>query len=332
MPARATMNDVARLAGVSLKTVSRVVNGEPGVREDTAVRVQRAVAELRFERNDLARSLRQGAGSSTLGLVIEDLANPFYSAIAQAVEEVARERGYLLISASAREDPQRERELVTALLRRRVDALLVVPAGPDHRYIVGSGSATKMVFLDRPPAKVEADTVLLDNAAGARRGVAHLLEHGHTQVAFVGDDPGLFTARERLSGYRRALKAAGLQLRDELISVGNRSAADAERAVQRLLALAPRTRPTAIFAANNRASVGALHVLGGGQRRIALVGFDELELGALVGLTVVRSDPSRMGQRAAELAFARIAGDDAPPRRVFVRTELVPRGSGEVAA
>ena len=125
--ARATMIDVANVAGVSLKTVSRVINGEPGVRPDTVRRVLEASAGLRYERNDLAASLRHGVRSFTLGLVIEDVANPFYSSIAQAVEDSARERSTLLITASAREDPARERELVTALLRRRVDALLVVP-------------------------------------------------------------------------------------------------------------------------------------------------------------------------------------------------------------
>ena len=132
---RPTMRDVAQQAGVSLKTVSRVINAEAGVTPATAAKVTEAIDALGFERNDLARSLRQGRSSSTLGLVIEDVANPFYSAVAQAVEAVARERGFLLITASAREDAERERELVGALLRRRVDALLIVPAGPDHRYI-----------------------------------------------------------------------------------------------------------------------------------------------------------------------------------------------------
>src|ERR671914_728832 len=148
------MRDVARTAGVSLKTVSRVINDEAGVAAVTAERVGTAIAELGYERNDLARSLRHGVSSGTLGLVIEDVANPFYSAIAQAVETAARDRGLLLITASAREDPERERELVTALLRRRVDALLMVPAGPDHRYVSANGGGqARAVFLDRPPGQ-----------------------------------------------------------------------------------------------------------------------------------------------------------------------------------
>jgi LacI family transcriptional regulator len=173
------MRDVAHQAGVSLKTVSRVINEEPGVTPATAAKVTEAIDRLGFERNDLARSLRQGRSSATLGLVIEDVANPFYSAVAQAVEAAARDRGFLLITASAREDAQRERELIGALLRRRVDALLIVPAGTDHRYI---SDTARTVFLDRPPHGIAADTVLLDNLGGARRAVEHLIAHGHIRI------------------------------------------------------------------------------------------------------------------------------------------------------
>ena len=185
---------------MSLKTVSRVINAEAGVTPATAAKVTEAIDALGFERNDLARSLRQGRTSSTLGLVIEDVANPFYSAVAQAVEAVASDRGFLLITASALEDAERERELIGALLRRRVDALLIVPAGPDHRYI---SSAARTVFLDRPPQGIAADTVLLDNLGGARRAVEHLIAHGHTRIACVADTADLYTMRERLDGLPR---------------------------------------------------------------------------------------------------------------------------------
>jgi LacI family transcriptional regulator len=327
---RATMVDVAREAGVSLKTVSRVINGEPGVKPAMIERVLTASTALRYERNDLAASLRHGDRSYTLGLVIEDVANPFYSAVAQAVEESARERASLLITASAREDSAREHELVTALLRRRVDALLVVPAGPDHRYIAESGFDTRTVFLDRPPAKIKADTVLIDNAAGAKRAVAHLLDAGHTRIAFVGDDLRLYTARERLAGYRRALDGAGLSVDSQLVSVANSTSDCAGHAVAGLMRLPREQRPTAIFTGNNRCTVGALHALRARRKRTALVGFDDFELADLLGLTVVRTDPYRIGQLAAELAFARIDGDDRKPQRVVVPAVLIERGSGEI--
>jgi LacI family transcriptional regulator len=320
------MRDVAHRAGVSLKTVSRVINAEAGVAPATTERVTTAIAELGFERNDLARSLRQGRSSATLGLVIEDVANPFYSVIAQAVEAVARDRDFLLITASAREDAERERELVTALLRRRVDALLVVPAGPDHRYING-----RAVFLDRPPRGIEADTVLLDNLGGARAAVEHLLAHGHTRIGCVSDDAGLYTAAERIEGYRAALRAAGIEEDPALMMAGNRDARAAQTAVEHLLGLPSKRRPTAIFTANNRNTVGALHAIAGRTPPVALAGFDDFELADLLGTTVVRADAWRLGEQAAVLAFARLDGDDRPPRTVTIATELVPRGSGEVA-
>jgi LacI family transcriptional regulator len=319
---RPTMRDVAVRAGVSLKTVSRVINGEPGVAVATAARVGDAIAELGFQRNDLARSLRQGRTSSTLGLVIEDVSNPFYSAIAQAVEAAARERGYMLITGSCEEDPERERELVQALLRRRVDALLLVPASRDHAYL--ARELTPVVFLDRPPVGFDADCVLLDNFGGARAATEHLLARGHERIAFVADPDELYTAAERLAGYKTALREAGLPVRDELVRLGVHDAARAEAVVRDLLALGP----TAVFTGNNRLTVGALKALRG--TAVALVGFDDFELADLIGTTVVRHDSHLMGTHAAALAFERLERAGHPPRRVVVPTELVVRGSGEV--
>jgi LacI family transcriptional regulator len=326
------MRDVASTAGVSLKTVSRVVNQEPGVRADTAARVEAAIADLGFARNDLARSLRHGRAGA-IGLVIEDVANPFYSAIARTVEEAAHTRGHIVITASCEEDPDRERQLVLRLLRRSVDALLVVPAGHDHRYLEAELRAgTPVVFLDRPPHGLEADTVVLDNRGGARAAVRHLLDQGHRRIAYIADPGGLFTAAERLAGYRAAMAAAGVGVSDELVRLGTHDTAQAEAVVRELLALPPGRRPTAIFTGNNRNTVGALRALRGLEDEIALVGFDDFELAELLAVptTVVRHDAERMGAEAAALAFGRLDGDGAPPRRVVVPTELVARGAGEV--
>jgi LacI family transcriptional regulator len=327
------MRDVASTAGVSLKTVSRVVNGEAGVRSDTAARVEAAIARLGFARNDVARSLRHGRANA-LGLVIEDVANPFYSIIARAVEDAAHARSHILITGSCEEDADRERELVLRLLRRSVDALLIVPAGDDHRYLLPEiGAGTPVVFLDRPPRGIEADSVLFDNVGGARAAVEHLLRQCHERVAFVGDPPRLYTASERLAGYHAALRDAGVEPDDRLVSAGSHDAASAERAVRELLALPTQRRPTALFTANNRNTVGALRALRDGDGTIALVGFDDFELADMlaVPVTVVRHDPAAMGRIGADLAYARLDGEDALPQRHTIPCELVPRGSGEVA-
>jgi LacI family transcriptional regulator len=326
------MRDVAERAGVSLKTVSRVINAEAGVARATAERVGEAIIALGFQRNDLARSLRHGLSSSTLGLVIEDVANPFYSAVAQAVETAARERGFLLITASAREDAERERELVSALVGRRVDALLIVPAGADQRYVDTMRGRTAFVYIDRPPGGLDADTVLLDDAGGARQAVEHLIARGHRRIACVADRTEVYTARERVAGYEAALAAAGIAVDPELIRPGSPDALHAEGIVAELLELPPDRRPTAFFSANNRNTIGALHALAGRVEEVALVGFDDFELADLLGITVVRVDAGRLGTEAASLAFARLDGDERPPQRVTIPTELVERGSGERAA
>lgn len=332
-PSRPTLRDVAAAADVSLKTASRVVNDEPGVQDTTATRVRDAVVALGFRRNELARTLRRRAGATTLGLVIEDVANPFYSAIARAVEEVARAHGLLVVIGSSDEDPDRERALVTALVERRVDALLVVPAGDDHRYLLAERAlGTPMIFLDRPPGRIDADHLVIDNVGGARAGATHLLEGGHRRVAFVSDSLRVRTAAERLDGYRQALAAGAVAVDESLVRLGSHDVASAEAAVRELLALAE--PPTAILASNNRNSIGALLALRDHVRTAppALVGFDDFELAGLVSpaVTVIAHEPAEMGRQAAELAIARLGGDDGPPRRIVLPTRLIVRGSGEL--
>jgi LacI family transcriptional regulator len=325
------MTDVARTAGVSLKTVSRVVNEEPGVRPETAELVHDAIRSLGFRRNDMARALRRGQRSQTLGLIIEDVSNPFYSAIARVVEEVARNRGLLVIIASSDEDPERERDLVRLLCERRVDGLLIVPAGDDQSFLQPELSlGTRAVFIDRPPGRLEADAVLLDNVGGARGGVEHLLAQGHRRIGMVGDAVTIFTAVERLRGYREALEAAGLGVDEALVRLGVHGTTAAEAATRELLALPE--PPTALFSGNNRITIGALRALDVHDRRVALVGFDDFELAEMLALpvTVIAYDAAELGRQAAELLARRLAGDARPPGQVVLPTNLIARGSGEV--
>jgi LacI family transcriptional regulator len=321
------MADVAAAAGVSLKTVSRVVNDEPGVRGDTAALVRDTIDTLGFSRNDHARALRHGRRSGLFGLVIEDLSNPFYSAIARGVEQVARRSGMLAIAASSDEDSAQERNLVRLFCERRVDGLLIVPAGEDHEYMLPElRSGTRVVFIDRPPGNIEADVVLLDNVGGARSAVEHLLAQGHRRIAFIGDEPSIFTATERLRGYRETLLRAGIAPDESLVRLGAHDVDTAERFVHELLALPE--PPTALFTGNNRMTVGALRVLGGKSIRFALVGFDDLELADMlaVPVTLVAYDAAELGRQAAELILRRLAGDDGLPRRVVHTTTLIARG------
>ncbi len=327
---RPTMKDVAARAGVGLKTVSRVVNGEAGVTPDTERRVQEAITALGFRRNDSARILRKGRTAS-IGLVLEDLADPFYGPLSRAVEEVARDHGALLINGSSAEDPAREQELVLALCARRVDGLVIIPAGDDHRYLepeITAGIAT--VFVDRPAGRIDADAVLSDNFGGARDAVAHLIAHGHHRIGFIGDQPRIHTAQERLRGYRAAMAAAGLPVDETWVSLGPTAPDRVRSAATAMLDAAQPV--TALFAGNNRVTVTAVRVLGERPHPVALVGFDDFELADLVrpAITVVAQDPALMGRTAAGLLFRRLEGITDPPRRSEIPTRLIARGSGEI--
>lgn len=326
------MSDVARLAGVSIKTVSRVVNDEPGVHAETAERVLAAIERLGFRRNVGALNLRRGSSTGTIGLVLEDVANPFYSGLTRATEEVARRHGRHVLTGSSDEDAARERELSLEFCARRVDGLIVVPASRQHAYLVPEiTSGLPVVFVDRPPGDVVADTVLVDNLAGAATAVAHLARHGHRRIAFVGDAPDVFTAGERLRGFREGCVQAGIPYDDRMVAMGPHTAGGMPDVLDRLLGS---TSPaTAVVTGNNRITVLLLRALAGTQhRRPALVGFDDFELADLLDppVSVVTLDPGLLGQAAAELLFARLDGDTSPPRRIVLPVRLVPRGSGEV--
>jgi LacI family transcriptional regulator len=331
------MHDVAALAGVSLKTVSRVVNGEPGVSGDLVVRVNRAVTQLDYRPNLGASSLRRTSGkTNTIGLLLEDVANPFSSAVHRAVEDAARRRGVAVIASSLDEDPERERQLTRAFVSRRVDGLIIVPAGPDQSYLLSERNAgLALVFIDRPPSFLDADAVLAANREGARAGVRHLVEGGHRRVAYLGDLQSISTARERYAGYRAALRDAGVGPDESLVQHGIRSIEAAELATRALLASGSGPVPTALFTSQNLITIGAIKALRGlrQQHSVALVGFDEVLLGDLLepGLTVVAQDPVAIGEAASELLFRRLDGDTGPTQVRVIPTRLIARGSGEIA-
>lgn len=332
-PGRPTMVDVARRARVSLKTVSRVVNRESGVATRTTERVRAAIEALSFRRHDGAAHLRSGSTTASLGIVLMDVADPFYSALTRAVEEVATGHGFLVFASSSDEDPGRERQLALALCARRVDGLIVAPAGTDQRYLRSEIAAgTPVVFVDRPGVGVSADAVLVDNAGGVRAAVQHLAEHGHQRIGFLGDNPVIFTARERLRGFTDGMAALRVPDPERLVEMGPHTAQSVRAALTRFRD--ERHPATALVTGNNRITVLALRALAALRGwHPALVGFDDLELADLIrpSLTVIEQDASALGRIAAERLFARISGDRRPIQRVVLPTRLVARGSGERA-
>jgi LacI family transcriptional regulator len=326
-PRRPTMVDVAKHAGVSLKTVSRVVNNEPAVAHELVTRVLAAIAELGFRRNDIARNLRSPSLNATVGLLIEEITNPFYATIASVTAEIAAAHDSLLITTSSEEDPEREKSLLLDLAARRVDGLLVVPAGQDHSFLRREiDMGLPAVFLDRPPGHLLADTVLLDNQGGSRAGIRKLLAEGHRRIGVLLDSLNVYTMRERLAGAQDEFAAADLRYDEALIRDGVKRPDDAARVVGEMLDLAD--PPTAFFCTNNRLTVGALQELCRRGDDAALLGFDDFELSHLMPrpLTLIAYDPRELGRLAADRLFARIEGDKSWPTTTIVPTQLIERG------
>ncbi|HXL19420.1 MAG TPA: LacI family DNA-binding transcriptional regulator, partial [Streptosporangiaceae bacterium] len=290
---------MAALAGVSLKTVSRVINGTPTVDPALTDQVQRAAALLNYKPNLTASSLRRRDGRSMMiGLMLEDIANPYSSTIYRAAEDVARGLGVGLLAGSLEEDPERERELAAALIVRRVDGLLIAPAGQDHSYLLGEMKmVTPLVFIDRSPRYLAADAVVSDNRAGTAKGVRHLIEHGHRRIAYLGDLSSITTAQERFAGFQDALREAGLGLDDRMVRHDLHTIDAATAAATELLTGS--SPPTALFSGQNLVTIGTVRALraAGLQHRTALIGFDDFPLADLLepGITVIAQDPASIG-------------------------------------
>lgn len=333
--ARATMKEVAELAGASLKTVSRVINGEGNVNPDLAQKVMGAVVTLGYRPNLQAGFLRRSGGKTqTIGLLLENISNPFSAALHRAIEDVATPRNVIVFAGSLDEDSDRERQLTDAFISRRVDGLIIVPTGGDQSYLLPEQLAgTPIVFLDRPPRGIEADAVIATNEQGGYEATIHLIRHGHRRVAYVGDYESIYTGAQRLAGYRKALEDEGIAFDESIILQGFHSPHQAHSSLIHMLRRDD--RPTAIFASQNFVTLGAMRALRevNLQHQIALVGFDEIPEADLLdpALTLVTQDVSTMGERAARILFERLDGNVGPFRTLVIPTTLTPRGSGEIA-
>ncbi|NNN02750.1 MAG: LacI family DNA-binding transcriptional regulator [Acidimicrobiaceae bacterium] len=332
MKSAVTLQDVAELAGVSAKTVSRVINGDQAVTDKTTQRVKKAITALSYTPNPHARSLRTGRDQA-IALVVDSISDPFFAALAEGVEEVAREAGLFLIVANAGDSATREREVVDSLLHRSISGLILVPCllSYDASTSPFGPRGVPLVVVDRPLEDLNVDTVLVDNSESAQRAVAHLIAHGHRRIGFVGTTIERYTARERLAGYRAALEAADIAFDPSIVAVTPYKS-PAERSHVEFLLSGP-DPVTAIFVADARRSLDVVRILHQINRTdIAYVGFDDLVVAESLNppLTVVRQDPLEIGRTAANTLVSRIRGDQRPPERLVLSTTLVVRGSGEI--
>jgi LacI family transcriptional regulator len=317
------MKDISEATGLSIKTVSRALAGEPRVRPETRDRVMAEAERLGFTRNDIAAGLRStGPAMRTIGVVLGDLANPFFPPMLRGVHAVAARRGYLVVTADAEADPAVERDSIRAILAQRVAGLIIAPTGTDFGYLRQErefGSA--MVFIDSSPLGVEADAVVTTNSAGTRHGVEHLIGRGHRRIGYLGHPADGYGAPKRWAGYCQALRNAGIPLDQRLVRRGLYTEEDAATAATELLAADD--PPTAFFADNNRICVGILQSAGYARTRVEVVGFDNFDLAAQLGVSVIDSNPYEVGSVGADLLFRRLEERDRPPVRATVPTRLL---------
>ena len=324
---RPTMNEVAADAGVSLKTVSRVVNNVPTVDPDLVEKVRESIKKLGFRRNGVAASLRSGGETKTIGLVTADLSNAFYTTLSSAVATVARTRGFQVIMASSEEDSDIERSLALDLCQRRVSGLIVVPTNADHGYLQAEVDlGIPVVFVDRPGTGLEADAIIADNRGGARAAVRQLIAGGHRRVGLLMDSLSIHTMSERVAAARQALSSAGIDDDPSLLAQNVHSPDDAAVAMGAMLDLAQ--PPMAVLCGNNRSTIGAVEELWRRRANVEAIGFDDFEMSRLLpqAVTIVDYDTAVLGTLAAERLFERIDGVVSKVTVQLLPTRLIVRG------
>lgn len=328
-----TMADVARAAGVSTATVSRVLRGEEGASSvQTRARVLACAAELGYIVNSVASSMRSRQ-TRTVGLIIADVANPWFGQLAAGVESVLGPAGFSVILANTNNSVERERGAVQTLLQQQVDALVVASSSPDGEHLRGAVSrGTRVVLVDAELPGLDVDSVTIDNEAAARAATRHLLEAGHEDIAIVAGGPGPASDRARLDGYTHALAERGVTLRPEYVRTGSATFDGGHAAVAGLLAL--RRRPSAILATNNLMTVGALVAIADAGLRVpgdvSIVGIDDMEWYPIASpaITAVYESATEMGRRAAERLLLRLRRQRQPqPARIRLAVEFRERSS-----
>ncbi|MDR7434127.1 MAG: LacI family DNA-binding transcriptional regulator [Armatimonadota bacterium] len=327
-----TIRDVARKAGVSVATVSRVVNESAHkVREETRQRVLEAIQALGYQPNDVARGLKKRT-SHTIGLIVPDISNPFYPAIARGIEDVANAHGYAIVLCNTYEDLAKEREYLSLLRRRWVDGLIFATSGVNTKHLQWlRGHRVPVVLVARDVEGLEIDAVLVDNFRGAYLAVQHLIGLGHRRIGFIGGPSTLHVSQERRRGYLQALDDAGIAPDPAYSVEGNFRAEGGDSAMQKLLQLSP--PPTAVFAANDLMAIGAMNAIKRVGLRIpgdvAVVGFDDIPFASLVEprLTTVAQPKYKMGAMAMTLLLERIEGKGDGPRKILLEPELIVRDS-----
>ena len=327
----ATMKEVAKLAEVSVATVSRVLNNKPNVSPELRSRVLQAVEKLNYKRNRVARSLRAKT-SLIIGLVISDIQNPFFTSVVRGVEDVAYAHGYTLLLCNSDEDPTKERLYIDIMLAERVAGVIISPvAEVDNYSSVLLQAGVPVVAMDRRMRDLEVDTVVINNVEGVYQAVGHLIEQGHRRIGFIGGPTRTTTGRERQEGYQKALAEHGLDLEQGLVKIGDFKQDSGYQMTCELLEMDD--PPTAVFTANNLMTLGALNAIHEKKlsipQEVAIVGFDDMSWAQSLAppLTAVAQPTYELGRTAADLLLRRIGDPNRPTEQICLEANLVVRES-----
>jgi LacI family transcriptional regulator len=328
------IREVAKRAGVSLGTVSNVLNRPAIVAEETLRRVQLAIEEIGFVRNGSARQLRAGR-SQHIGLVVLDVANPFFTEVARGVEDLANQAGYVVILCNSDDSVEKESHYLHVLEEQRTQGVLITPVQNDASYLQRFRQhGIAVVLLDRPSRIKDLCSVAVDDVRGGDLATAHLLEQGHERIAFVHGPLSIRQCADRRRGVLRAVKAAGLDPDRAIVDITTPAlnAREGEESVDKLLSA--RIKPTAVFCANDLLALGLMRGL---TRRgisipgdIALVGYDDIEFASVLStpLTSIRQPKYELGRAAAELLFDEARNSTSHQHKHIVyQPELVVRVS-----
>lgn len=322
------LSDVAELAQTSVKTASRVMNGNERVAPETQKRVEDAVLQLGYRVNLIARSLRKGI-DDVIGIVVPSIGDPFFAAAIDEIEEVALGRGFQLTISSNHNETEQERQIISQMEQRKVSGMIITPNGSDYSFLTNSNIPT--VFFDRAPRNYSDDVVLVDDISGAQSAVEHLISYGHKNIAFLSDSLDIPTSALRYKGYAAAFAKHGLPINPNLIFSGGISAKRAEEIVYRLII--ENLDVSAIFSTRSSLSIGAVKALHNMSRTdIAFVSFGDFEMSDVLEpkVTVIDHSPRDLGRLAINKLMTKIDGMKNPKEHIFSKLTLIPRGSGEL--
>ena len=316
--AHPTLADVAAVSGVSIKTASRVMNGSQQVSSSTAERVKKAATLLGYRSNRIARELRVGSLSNLVGMIISDLANPFYAGLAAGAEERLAQEGLDLILATARDDGERERNLIESLLERRVRGLIIVPSGEDYSHLHQERKrGFSFVFADRPAPYLDADSVTVDNRGGIQSCLDHLLAKNCKKIAIIADTTNIWTASERIEAFKQATLSRKLAPKDYFIITNIHTSDEAAIAARDLLIEHPEI--DGIIATNDLIAMGVGQTTSVINNKVKVVSFDLFPSANLLNIDTLDHDPKRLGRLSAELLLRRFEN----PIDKSYRTEIM---------